>query len=91
MSAAAFFVAGCGTPAHERAVERVKEWATVRNITGRVSCSSGFKPLSAMRARADFICLVRRSPDDCTVLHVSDSIPVRVQLLYRHRDCVQPL
>jgi hypothetical protein len=42
-----------------------------------------------MSRRPDFICLVRRSPLDCTVLHVS--VPPRVRLIRRHGDCVQPL
>ena len=44
-----------------------------------------------MQSQADFICLVRRSPLDCTVLHVSGTVPVRVQLLHAHADCVEPL
>jgi len=56
-----------------------------------VTCSSGFKPPSALNARADFICLVRRTPVDCTVLHVTATQPIQVTLLHRHADCVQPL
>jgi hypothetical protein len=44
-----------------------------------------------MSARSDFVCLVRRSPDDCTVLHVTAAAPFRVRLLHRRADCVQPL
>jgi hypothetical protein len=44
-----------------------------------------------MSARSDFICLVRRSPIDCTVLHVTPTVPIRVTLLHAHADCVQPL
>jgi hypothetical protein len=44
-----------------------------------------------MGARADFICLVRRSPIDCTVLHVSATVPIRVRLIRSHGDCAQPL
>jgi hypothetical protein len=84
-------VAGCGTHAHDRAVTRAEAWATTHGVSGKVTCSSGFKPPSALSARSDFICLVRRSPIDCTVLHVSDTVPIRVQLLHRHADCVQPL
>jgi hypothetical protein len=73
------------------ALARAEAWAAARGIPGKVTCSSGFKPPSAMSARADFICLVRRSPLDCTVLHVSATVPIRVQLLHRHADCVQPL
>jgi len=58
-------------------------------MSGRVTCSSGFKSPAGLSRRADFICLVRRSPLDCTVLHVSE--PPRVRLLRRHGDCVQPL
>jgi hypothetical protein len=84
-------VAGCGTADHQRAVTRVEAWAAARHIPGKVTCSSGLKPPSATRARADFICLIRRSPLDCTVLHVSATMPIRVQLLRQHADCVEPL
>jgi hypothetical protein len=84
-------VAGCGTPDHRRAVVRAQAWADEHRVEGRVTCSSGFKPPSAMSARADFICLVRRSPLDCTVLHVTATVPAEVTLLHRHADCVQPL
>jgi hypothetical protein len=44
-----------------------------------------------MSARADFICLVHRSPVDCAVLHVTPTVPIRIRLLHAHADCVQPL
>jgi hypothetical protein len=72
-------------------VTRAEQWAAAHDVSGKVSCSSGFKPPSALRARADFICLVRRSPLDCTVLQVSATVPIRVRLIHRHADCVQPL
>jgi hypothetical protein len=72
-------------------VARAEAWAAAHDVPGKVTCSSGFKPPSAMQARADFICLVRRSPIDCTVLHVSATVPIRVRLVYGHADCVQPL
>jgi hypothetical protein len=58
-------------------------------MSGRVTCSSGFKSPAGLSRRADFICLIRRSSLDCTVLHVSE--PARVRLLRDHADCVQPL
>jgi hypothetical protein len=72
-------------------VTRAQAWASARHIDGKVTCSSGFRPPSALQSRADFICLVRRSPLDCTVLHVSGTVPVRVRLLHAHADCVEPL
>jgi hypothetical protein len=82
---------GCGTAAHVSAVAQATRWADANHVDGRVSCSSGLKPPSALSARADFICLVRRSPLDCTVLHVSGRYPAGVKLLRQHGDCVQPL
>ena len=84
---------GCGTLAHDRAVDRAEQWADLNGVDGKVTCSSGLKPPSALGAAPDFICLVRRSPLDCTVLHVTSrtSGPFRVRLLRRHSDCVQPL
>jgi hypothetical protein len=73
-------VAGCGTAAHLDAVKQAG-----------ISCSSGFRPPATPTARPDFICLVRRSPLDCTVLHVSGRFPAGVKLLRMHGDCVQPL
>jgi hypothetical protein len=62
-------------------------------VDGKVTCSSGLKPPSALRATPDFICLVRRSPLDCTVLHVTSRAtgPFSVRVIRPHGDCVQPL
>jgi hypothetical protein len=61
-------------------------------VQGKVTCSSGLKPPAALQGRPDFICLVRRSPLDCTVLHVSDQDgTIVVRPIRRHADCVQPL
>ena len=84
-------VAGCGTAAHLDAVKQAGLWARANNVAGRVSCSSGFRPPATPTVRPDFICLVRRSPLDCTVLHVSGRFPAGVKLLRMHGDCVQPL
>ena len=81
--------AGCGTAAHDRAVRQAKAWARAHDVSGRVTCSSGLKAPAGMSAKPDFICLVRRSPLDCTVLHVS--VPARIRVIRRHADCVQPL
>jgi hypothetical protein len=64
-------------------------WARAHGMPGKVTCSSGFKSPAGLSRRADFICLVRRSSLDCTVLHVSE--PARVRLLHERADCVQPL
>jgi hypothetical protein len=61
-------------------------------VQGKVTCSSGLKPPAALQGRPDFICLVRRSPLDCTVLHVSGrNGTIVVRLIRRRADCVQPL
>jgi hypothetical protein len=73
------------------AVAQAEAWAEAHHVDGRVTCSSGLKPPSALSARADFICLVRRSPNDCTVLHVSGRFPAGVRLVHKRADCVQPL
>jgi hypothetical protein len=83
--------AGCGTAAHLDAVKQATTWARTNNVAGRVSCSSGLKAPATPGVRPDFICLVRRSPIDCTVLHVSGRFPAGVKLLRKHGDCVQPL
>jgi hypothetical protein len=70
-------------------VQEVQSWARSHGVEGRVTCSSGFKSPAGLSRRADFICLVRHSADDCTVLHVSTLSGVH--LLRRHADCVQPL
>jgi hypothetical protein len=73
-------------------VTRVQAWADARGIAGKVTCSSGLKPPSALSARPDFICLVRRSPLDCTVLHVSGrNRSILVRVIRPHGDCAQPL
>lgn len=69
----------------------VQTWAETHHVAGRVSCSSGLKAPAALGAKPDFICLVRRSPLDCTVLHVSGPGPARIVVLKAHGDCVQPL
>jgi hypothetical protein len=75
--------------AHDRALREVRTWADTHGVQGRVTCSSGFKSPAGLSRRADFICLVRRSPDDCTVLHVS--MVTGVHLLRPHGECTQPL
>ena len=70
----------------------MQQWADGHGVDGKVTCSSGLKPPSAMGARPDFICLVRRNPLDCTVLHVSPrGGGFAVRVVRRHGDCVQPL
>jgi len=70
-------------------VRQAQAWARTHGVSGRVTCSSGLKSPAGMSQRPDFICLVRRSPLDCTVLHVS--MPPRVRVIRNHADCVQPL
>jgi hypothetical protein len=85
-------VTGCGTVAHDRAVTRAQAWADAHGVEGKVTCSSGLKPPSALAARPDFICLVRRAPLDCTVLHVSGRNGfILVRVIHRHGECAQPL
>jgi len=74
---------------HNRAVRAATLWARANGMSGKVTCSSGITSPAGLSRRADFICLVRRSSVDCTVLHVSD--PPRVRVLHEHADCVQPL
>ena len=74
---------------HNQAVREAQAWARAHGVSGKVTCSSGFKSPAGLSRRADFVCLVRRSAGDCTVLHVSE--PPRVRLLHEHADCVQPL
>jgi hypothetical protein len=66
-----------------------RAWASTHGLSGKVTCSSGFKSPAGLSSRADFICLVRHSSLDCAVLQVSE--PVRVRLLHEHADCAQPL
>jgi hypothetical protein len=58
-----------------------------------VTCSSGLKSPTTLASRPDFICLVRRDPLDCTVLHVTSHAAggFTVRLIRAHGDCVQPL
>jgi hypothetical protein len=62
-------------------------------VDGRVTCSSGLKSPTTLASKPDFICLVRRSPLDCTVLHVTSRTAggFTVRLIRPHGECAQPL
>ncbi|MBA3844763.1 MAG: hypothetical protein H0X39_19455 [Actinobacteria bacterium] len=90
--ALALLATGCGTQAHDDAVTQAMAWAGLHGETGRISCSSGFKPPGITAASKDFICLVHHSAARCDELYVKRTAGRwRVTLRRRGVDCVQPL
>ena len=88
----ALVVAGCGTTAHDRAVEHARGWAASHDDPGRLTCSSGIGGFRPQARTPDFICLVHHSAAECDELHVRRVKGVWLTSLRRRSvDCVLPL